>query len=109
MFYFFSVLNLSQYGPCNVEDLEPGKTMKWCTCGLSKTQPWCDGEFDHYLSDEAVQWIAELYFKLFHNTLAVIKQKYGKAIFLVISHKCYWRKQSKEHWPEIAFWIETSE
>ena len=27
-----------------MEDLEPGKTMKWCTCGLSKKQPWCDGK-----------------------------------------------------------------
>ncbi|XP_038046892.1 CDGSH iron-sulfur domain-containing protein 3, mitochondrial-like isoform X1 [Patiria miniata] len=34
---------VSQYGPANVRDLEPGKKMKWCTCGLSKTQPWCDG------------------------------------------------------------------
>ncbi|KAL9988029.1 hypothetical protein ACROYT_G002426 [Oculina patagonica] len=34
---------VAMYGPCNVEDLKPGKTMKWCTCGLSKTQPWCDG------------------------------------------------------------------
>lgn len=34
---------VAMYGPCNVEDLEPGKTMKWCTCGLSKKQPWCDG------------------------------------------------------------------
>ncbi|XP_071802830.1 uncharacterized protein [Asterias amurensis] len=31
------------YGPANVRNLEPGKKMKWCTCGLSKTQPWCDG------------------------------------------------------------------
>ena len=34
-----------QYGPCNVEDLEPGTTKKWCTCGLSKMQPWCNGMF----------------------------------------------------------------
>lgn len=23
--------------------LEPGKTYQWCACGLSKTQPFCDG------------------------------------------------------------------
>ncbi|XP_022108958.1 CDGSH iron-sulfur domain-containing protein 3, mitochondrial-like [Acanthaster planci] len=33
-----------QYGPASVRDLEPGKKKKWCTCGLSKKQPWCDGK-----------------------------------------------------------------
>lgn len=23
--------------------LEAGKTYWWCSCGLSKSQPWCDG------------------------------------------------------------------
>ncbi|ESO07895.1 hypothetical protein HELRODRAFT_75376, partial [Helobdella robusta] len=23
--------------------LEPSKTYKWCTCGISKSQPMCDG------------------------------------------------------------------
>eukprot|EP00112_Aurelia_sp_Birch-Aquarium-sp1_P007704 Seg1841.6 transcript_id=Seg1841.6/GoldUCD/mRNA.D3Y31 product="CDGSH iron-sulfur domain-containing protein 3 mitochondrial" protein_id=Seg1841.6/GoldUCD/D3Y31 len=31
------------YGSCNVRDLMPGQTKLWCTCGLSKKQPWCDG------------------------------------------------------------------
>jgi len=35
--------HVAQYGPYTVEGLESGKTLKWCTCGLSKTQPWCDG------------------------------------------------------------------
>ncbi|KAI9190071.1 hypothetical protein H9P43_001504 [Blastocladiella emersonii ATCC 22665] len=30
------------YGPCIVRDLKPGETKRWCTCGLSKKQPWCD-------------------------------------------------------------------
>ncbi|KAJ3297241.1 hypothetical protein HDU79_004365 [Rhizoclosmatium sp. JEL0117] len=30
------------YGPINVRNLKMGDTMLWCTCGLSKTQPWCD-------------------------------------------------------------------
>ena len=24
-------------------EMEQGKTYFWCTCGLSKGQPWCDG------------------------------------------------------------------
>lgn len=30
------------YGPSNLRDLRPGEVKRWCTCGLSKTQPWCD-------------------------------------------------------------------
>ena len=26
-----------------VVEVERGKTYWWCACGLSKTQPWCDG------------------------------------------------------------------
>ncbi|XP_072016602.1 CDGSH iron-sulfur domain-containing protein 3, mitochondrial-like [Amphiura filiformis] len=33
---------VAQYGYYTVRGLEPGKLMKWCTCGLSKKQPWCD-------------------------------------------------------------------
>jgi CDGSH-type Zn-finger protein len=28
--------------PCAVE-VEAGKTYHWCACGLSRTQPFCDG------------------------------------------------------------------
>lgn len=24
-------------------DLKPGKTYRWCACGRSEDQPWCDG------------------------------------------------------------------
>ncbi|ORZ33632.1 hypothetical protein BCR44DRAFT_127221 [Catenaria anguillulae PL171] len=30
------------YGPCIIRGLKPGEKKRWCTCGLSKTQPWCD-------------------------------------------------------------------
>ncbi|KAI8847036.1 hypothetical protein BC829DRAFT_397383 [Chytridium lagenaria] len=30
------------YGPINVRNLTVGEIKRWCTCGLSKTQPWCD-------------------------------------------------------------------
>ncbi|XP_064615977.1 CDGSH iron-sulfur domain-containing protein 3, mitochondrial-like [Liolophura sinensis] len=31
------------YGPCTVKNLREGDTKLWCACGLSKSQPWCDG------------------------------------------------------------------
>lgn len=34
---------VAMYGPTNVLGLKEGELKKWCTCGLSKTQPWCDG------------------------------------------------------------------
>lgn len=30
------------YGPYNLH-VAKDKVYKWCSCGLSKTQPWCDG------------------------------------------------------------------
>jgi len=32
---------IPMYGPYNLH-LEPGKLYSWCSCGLSKSQPWCD-------------------------------------------------------------------
>jgi CDGSH iron-sulfur domain-containing protein 3 len=32
----------AQTAPIEV-NLEPGRTYWWCACGLSKTQPFCDG------------------------------------------------------------------
>ncbi|KAF8283648.1 hypothetical protein TcYC6_0072480 [Trypanosoma cruzi] len=29
-------------------DVEEGKTYYWCTCGLSKNQPFCDGSHRDY-------------------------------------------------------------
>ncbi len=31
-----------QTGPYPVK-VEAGKTYRWCSCGRSRTQPWCDG------------------------------------------------------------------
>ncbi|KJE88819.1 hypothetical protein CAOG_00400 [Capsaspora owczarzaki ATCC 30864] len=33
----------AMYCPCNIRGLVPGEKKLWCTCGLSKKQPWCDG------------------------------------------------------------------
>lgn len=33
---------MPQRGPYIV-DVEGGKEYSWCSCGLSRTQPWCDG------------------------------------------------------------------
>ena len=29
-------------------DLKAGKTYAWCTCGMSETQPFCDGKHKSY-------------------------------------------------------------
>ena len=34
---------IAQYGTYNVRNMKPGEVKYWCTCGLSKKQPWCDG------------------------------------------------------------------
>jgi CDGSH-type Zn-finger protein len=34
--------HVAQKAPCKVA-VETGKTYHWCTCGLSKNQPMCDG------------------------------------------------------------------
>ena len=33
---------VARYNPTLVRNLEPGTVKLWCTCGLSKAQPWCD-------------------------------------------------------------------
>jgi CDGSH-type Zn-finger protein len=33
---------IAQKSPCMVE-VQEGKTYYWCSCGLSKSQPFCDG------------------------------------------------------------------
>ncbi|KER27477.1 hypothetical protein T265_13797, partial [Opisthorchis viverrini] len=34
---------VAEYGPKRLDNLIPGKVYLWCACGLSKSQPWCDG------------------------------------------------------------------
>jgi CDGSH-type Zn-finger protein len=36
---------LAQPGPYEVEVVE-GRRYLWCSCGLSATQPWCDGSHE---------------------------------------------------------------
>jgi hypothetical protein len=31
------------YCPASIKDVKVGDVKKWCTCGLSQKQPWCDG------------------------------------------------------------------
>ena len=33
--------HIAQYSPY-YEELEAGKSYLWCSCGMSKTQPFCD-------------------------------------------------------------------
>ncbi len=37
-----SVPTIAQKGPFSVQ-VEAGKSYYWCSCGLSKSQPFCDG------------------------------------------------------------------
>jgi CDGSH iron-sulfur domain-containing protein 3 len=37
-----SVPTIAQKGPYPVQ-VEAGKSYYWCSCGLSKSQPFCDG------------------------------------------------------------------
>ncbi|MGD0719475.1 MAG: CDGSH iron-sulfur domain-containing protein [Roseiarcus sp.] len=37
-----SLARIAQKGPYPVQ-IEAGKTYYWCSCGESKTQPFCDG------------------------------------------------------------------
>ena len=47
-FYFF--LNLNHIAtPCGPAQLEEGRTYYYCTCGLSKNQPFCDGSVRAFL------------------------------------------------------------
>ncbi|TGZ68249.1 hypothetical protein CRM22_004352 [Opisthorchis felineus] len=47
---------VAEYGPKRLDNLIPGKIYLWCTCGLSKSQPWCDGSHKptHF---RPIQWV----------------------------------------------------
>lgn len=41
-----------------VEEVQAGKTYWWCTCGMSQSQPFCDGS--HKGSEfSPTEWLAE--------------------------------------------------
>jgi CDGSH iron-sulfur domain-containing protein 3 len=40
-------------------DVEAGKDYWWCACGLSKTQPFCDGSHKKEGLFNPVQWTAK--------------------------------------------------
>ena len=42
-----------------MEDLDKGKTYKWCACGRSNTQPFCDGSHQEVEGIEPVEFTAE--------------------------------------------------
>lgn len=41
-----------------MEDLDKGKTYKWCACGRSETQPYCDGSHEG-TGIEPVEFVAK--------------------------------------------------
>ncbi|RKP08829.1 hypothetical protein THASP1DRAFT_29381 [Thamnocephalis sphaerospora] len=44
------------YHPSTVTGLRPGKTYLWCSCGLSRTQPWCDGKSHENTRFTPMEW-----------------------------------------------------
>ncbi|CAL8077780.1 unnamed protein product [Calicophoron daubneyi] len=45
-----------KFGSMRMKNLEPGKTVRWCACGLTSTQPWCDGT--HTLTSfQPLSWV----------------------------------------------------
>jgi len=47
-----------QKGPYKVK-VEKGKTYFWCSCGLSKKQPFCDGSHKREAKFKSVKYLAE--------------------------------------------------
>ncbi len=47
-----------QKGPYKVK-VEKGKTYFWCSCGLSKKQPFCDGSHNRDGNFKSVKYLAE--------------------------------------------------
>ncbi|KAI9139362.1 hypothetical protein BKA69DRAFT_1117002 [Paraphysoderma sedebokerense] len=45
------------FGPCNLKNLQPNTTKLWCRCGLSKTQPWCDGKSHIGTGFQPLKWV----------------------------------------------------
>ena len=55
--------------------VDKGKTYYWCSCGLSKSQPFCDGSH----KDDEQNRKPLIYTGQLHEIFRVLKQaKYGK-------------------------------
>ncbi|KAF9116165.1 hypothetical protein BGX27_004505 [Mortierella sp. AM989] len=50
------VTNVGQYNPCTVRNLKPGSIKEWCTCGLTKKGPWCDGKSHKGTTFKPLRW-----------------------------------------------------
>ncbi|KAG0213819.1 hypothetical protein BGX28_003493 [Mortierella sp. GBA30] len=47
---------VTNYNPCTVRGLKPGSIKEWCTCGLTKKGPWCDGKSHKGTSFKPLRW-----------------------------------------------------
>ncbi|KAF9430723.1 hypothetical protein BGZ76_000728 [Entomortierella beljakovae] len=47
---------VTNYNPCTVKNLKPGSIKEWCTCGLTKKGPWCDGKSHKGTSFKPLRW-----------------------------------------------------
>ncbi|KAF9168001.1 hypothetical protein DFQ26_001981 [Actinomortierella ambigua] len=47
---------VTHYNPCTVRNLRPGQIKEWCTCGLTKKGPWCDGKSHKGTTFEPLRW-----------------------------------------------------
>ncbi|KAF9285591.1 hypothetical protein BGZ68_003734 [Mortierella alpina] len=47
---------VTNYNPCSVRGLKPGSIKEWCTCGLTKKGPWCDGKSHKGTSFKPLRW-----------------------------------------------------
>ncbi|KAI9594576.1 hypothetical protein BDF19DRAFT_414308 [Syncephalis fuscata] len=49
------------YHPSTLKGLIPGRKYQWCTCGLSKQQPWCDGKSHQKTRFKPLSWTVPEY------------------------------------------------
>ncbi|KAG0053169.1 hypothetical protein BGZ83_001579 [Gryganskiella cystojenkinii] len=47
---------VTNYNPCSVRGLKPGQIKEWCTCGLTKKGPWCDGKSHKGTTFKPLRW-----------------------------------------------------
>ncbi|KAF9350460.1 hypothetical protein BGX34_001201, partial [Mortierella sp. NVP85] len=47
---------VTNYNPCTVRNLKPGSIKEWCTCGLTKKGPWCDGKSHKGTTFKPLRW-----------------------------------------------------